>query len=110
PVTVTAEVLQPAVAAVTHGLSLLHPTLAAPPGSWGEGFESREPLSEPLTPREIEVLGELALGLSNKAIAQRLMISEHTVKFHISALLGKLGAASRTEAVAVGLRQGLIML
>jgi DNA-binding NarL/FixJ family response regulator len=69
-----------------------------------------EELLEPLTPREQEVLRMLALGLANKEIAARLNISEHTVKFHVAAILGKLGAASRTEAVAKGIRHGLILL
>jgi NarL family two-component system response regulator YdfI len=63
-----------------------------------------------LTPREIEVLGMIAAGLANKEIAYRLGISEHTVKFHVSSLLGKLGAGSRAEAVGAGIRQGIIML
>ena len=63
-----------------------------------------------LTPREIEVLSMLAEGLGNKAIAWRLDISEHTVKFHVGSILAKLNAASRTEAVTLGIRQGLIML
>jgi len=65
---------------------------------------------QPLTPREIEVLGMLAEGLGNKTIAWRLGISEHTVKFHIASLFTKLNASSRTEAVTLGIRQGLIML
>ncbi len=69
-----------------------------------------EELLEPLTPREHEVLRMLALGLANKEIASRLNISEHTVKFHVAAILGKLGAASRTEAVALGIRHGLVLL
>jgi len=69
-----------------------------------------EELLEPLTPREQEVLRMLALGLANKEIAARLSISEHTVKFHVAAILGKLGASSRTEAVALGIRHGLILL
>jgi len=68
-----------------------------------------EPL-EQLTPRESEVLRLLADGLGNKEIAVKLSISEHTIKFHIHSLLGKLGAASRTEAVTRGLRSGLIEL
>jgi DNA-binding NarL/FixJ family response regulator len=63
-----------------------------------------------LTPREIEVLGMLAEGLGNKTIAWRLGISEHTVKFHVGSILAKLNASSRTEAVTLGIRQGLIML
>jgi two-component system, NarL family, response regulator YdfI len=67
-------------------------------------------LAEPLTPREVEVLAMLAEGQSNKAIAHRLGISEHTVKFHVTSIMGKLDAGSRTEAVTQGIRQGLIML
>jgi len=65
---------------------------------------------DPLTTRESEVLGLLADGLGNKEIAARLSISEHTIKFHIRSILGKLGASSRTEAVSRGLRIGLIEL
>ena len=72
--------------------------------------EGSEALIEALTPREIEVLRLLAAGLGNKEIASRLAISEHTVKFHVSSIMGKLGAASRTEAVTLGIRHGLIMI
>ncbi len=65
---------------------------------------------EKLTHREVEVLGMLAEGLGNKMIAYRLGISEHTVKFHVGSIFGKLGASSRTEAVTLGIRQGLIMI
>lgn len=65
---------------------------------------------EPLTARELEILGLLAAGDSNKTIAARLSISVHTVKFHISSILAKLGVASRTEAVALGLRLGIVLL
>jgi DNA-binding NarL/FixJ family response regulator len=70
----------------------------------------REPASEPLTPRELEVLQLLSDGLSNKAIADRLGISEHTAKFHVNAILGKLGAQGRTDAVVRGARLGLVVL
>lgn len=63
-----------------------------------------------LSPREIEVLRMIAEGLGNKAIAYRLHISEHTVKFHVASIMTKLGAASRTEAVAEGFRRGVILL
>jgi DNA-binding NarL/FixJ family response regulator len=62
---------------------------------------------ESLTPREMETLEMLAEGLSNKQIAARLHISEHTAKFHVNSILGKLGAGTRTEAVMRGLRSGL---
>ena len=68
------------------------------------------PLEEHLTPRELEVLDVLAQGLSNRAIAARLQISEHTVKFHISSIFAKLGAENRTDAVRLGVRRGLITL
>jgi two-component system, NarL family, response regulator YdfI len=67
-------------------------------------------LTEPLTPREREVLRLLASGLGNKEIAAKLKISEHTAKFHVASILGKLGAASRAEAVSIGMRNGLILL
>ena len=63
-----------------------------------------------LTPRELEILACLGEGLSNKAAARRLGISAHTVKFHLEAVFAKLGATSRTDAVARGLRGGLIVL
>jgi NarL family two-component system response regulator YdfI len=65
---------------------------------------------EPLTPREIQVLELLAEGLPNKAIADRLHISDQTVKFHVSSISGKLGAANRTDAVRRAVRRGLITL
>ena len=67
-------------------------------------------IEEPLTPREVQVLGLLADGLANKAIADRLGISDQTVKFHVAAILGKLGVANRTEAVRVAVRRGLIAM
>ncbi|HEY3839914.1 MAG TPA: response regulator transcription factor [Bryobacteraceae bacterium] len=69
-----------------------------------------ESLDDPLTPRELEVLAMLAEGLSNKLLAYRLGISEHTVKFHITSILTKLQAGSRTDAVMQGIRRGLIMM
>jgi len=66
--------------------------------------------AEPLTPREVEVLALLAEGAGNKQIADRLEVSEHTVKFHVSSILGKLGAASRTEAVTEGIRRGYVLV
>jgi DNA-binding NarL/FixJ family response regulator len=71
--------------------------------------DSLSPL-EPLSPRELDVLRGLAEGLANKQLARSLGISEHTVKFHINAILGKLRAQSRTEAVVRATRAGLILL
>jgi two-component system, NarL family, response regulator YdfI len=71
-------------------------------------LEVESELSEEITSRETEVLRMLAEGLVNKDIAARLGISEHTVKFHISSILDKLGASTRTEAVTLGIRRGLI--
>jgi DNA-binding NarL/FixJ family response regulator len=67
-------------------------------------------IPEPLTPREIQVLELLAEGLANKAIAERLGISDQTVKFHVASIYGKLGAANRTDAVRRAVRRGLITL
>lgn len=69
-----------------------------------------EPLVDPLTPREIEVLQLLAEGLSNKEIGGRLGISESTAKFHVNAILGKIGAQGRTDAVVRAVRMGLVLL
>jgi DNA-binding NarL/FixJ family response regulator len=69
-----------------------------------------EVMNDPLTPRELEVLAMLAEGLSNKLLSYRLGISEHTVKFHVTSILTKLQAGSRTDAVMQGIRRGLIMM
>jgi len=66
--------------------------------------------NESLTPRELDVLNLLALGLPNKGIADRLGISDQTVKFHVASIIGKLGASNRTEAVRLAVRRGLIDL
>ena len=73
-------------------------------------FDQPDELIESLTPRESEVLQLLAQGMPNKQIALELAISEHTVKYHVNAILGKLGAQSRTEAVVRATRAGLILL
>jgi NarL family two-component system response regulator YdfI len=108
----TASEIEAAVEATAAGLVVLHhdavesllPMLSFAPRAL--------PLlpQQALTPREIEVLSMLAEGLGNKTIAWRLNISEHTVKFHVGSILSKLNASSRTEAVTLGIRQGLIML
>lgn len=97
-----------ALSAVAQGLVTIDPTLTGALLSTGEA--DRVALAEALTPRELEVLQLLAEGLPNKTIAHQLNISEHTVKFHVNAILGKLGAQSRTEAVVRATRLGLILL
>lgn len=81
-------------------------------GRWLTGadpeFDPESSLVETLTPRELQVLRMLADGLGNKQIAGQLGISDHTAKFHVSQILAKLGAATRTEAVAIGMRRGLV--
>lgn len=113
PRSASAEEILPAIEAAATGLVVLHPDaidslLTFLPTS-ERVVEATTPL-QALTSREIEVLGMLAEGLGNKAIAKRLGISEHTVKFHVSSIFSKLNASSRTEAVTLGARQGLIML
>jgi DNA-binding NarL/FixJ family response regulator len=72
--------------------------------------ELESALVEPLTARELEVIGLVALGLSNKSVAARLGISDQTVKFHVASIYGKLGATNRTDAARRALRLGLIAL
>lgn len=98
PPDVSALRLDAALRAVAVGLIVRAPAAA-------DGFGPARAL---LTPRELEILGCLGDGLSNKAVARRLGISQHTVKFHLEAVFAKLGVASRAEAVAKGLRSGLI--
>ena len=99
-----------AINAVYDGLVLLNTAtaerLAAVYGD--QPLEDEDEVSEEITSRETEVLRMLAEGLANKEIGARLGISEHTVKFHISSILDKLGASTRTEAVTLGIRRGLI--
>jgi DNA-binding NarL/FixJ family response regulator len=102
-----AEQIVSALDAVSKGLVVLHPLEV---GAARPARNEQVELIEPLTPREREVLQMLAGGLSNKEIAARMKISEHTAKFHVAQILGKLGASSRTEAVAIGMRVGLVLL
>jgi DNA-binding NarL/FixJ family response regulator len=112
PRSATANEITASVVAAAAGLLVLHPDFAEDLFPRNESATRTLPSSpmQALTPREIEVLGMLALGLGNKTIAKRLGISEHTVKFHISSIFQKLNASSRTEAVTLGARLGLIML
>jgi DNA-binding NarL/FixJ family response regulator len=109
---VSSDELAAAICAVGEGLWVGAPGLVrglVRPAGRGDG-SNEEPLIEPLTAREKEVLQLMAEGLANKQIALRLAISEHTVKFHLSSLYAKLNAAGRTEAVKRGLGLGLISL
>ena len=112
PTDVTADELIVTVEAISAGLIVLHPDLSdallheLPPSSGSE--LPPDLVDTPLTPRELELLQLLATGLGNKAIARQMNISEHTVKFHISSIFCKLNASSRTEAVMLGMRLGLI--
>jgi DNA-binding NarL/FixJ family response regulator len=103
--------------AVGHGLVVLDrglarglassATLAPAPGGASGPVDAHE---GPLTTRELEVLQLLAEGLPNKIIAAQLRVSEHTAKFHVASIMTKLGAASRTEAVTLAARRGLLLL
>ena len=111
PGDISPDQLVAALQAAASGLFVLHPSHAneaLPAGS--ASTRALDELAESLTRRELEVLQMLAAGLSNKEIAVRLGISEHTVKFHVASILGKLGATSRTEAVSLGIRRGLVLL
>lgn len=102
-----APALVAALRAAHAGLVVVEPSLSDVLASRSR---EAEPLIEDLTPRELEVLGLVADGLTNRAIAQRLGISENTVKFHLNAILGKLGAQSRTDAIVRATRLGIIAL
>ncbi|MDQ3856626.1 MAG: response regulator transcription factor [Chloroflexota bacterium] len=101
-----------AVRTVAQGLAVLEPSLVRSIATSAPAphAEPRELGEESLSPRELEVLQLLAAGLPNKTIAVQLNISEHTAKFHVSSVLAKLGAASRTEAVTLAARRGLLLL
>jgi DNA-binding NarL/FixJ family response regulator len=109
PLEASSEQIEAAIQAIAAGLSVGMPSLLnLPLGDTPMGMEMQ--LIDPLTDREMEVLQLLAQGLANKQIAVKLSISEHTVKFHVSSIYTKLGAANRTEAVRMGVRRGLILL
>lgn len=113
PVEATIAELQAAVMAVVQGFVVLPIALSeqfSEPRAVVVGTLNLSSPDEALTNREREVLELVSQGLSNKLIARRLQISEHTVKFHISAISTKLGASSRTDAVSRGVRRGLITL
>ncbi len=115
PMTVSADQFSDAIAAILNGLVVFHPDISAVSFAENNRYSATskyaaDALLEPLTPREIQVLNQLANGLTNREIAKTLNISEHTVKFHIGAIFSKLTVSSRTAAVAMGVRHGLVML
>ena len=122
PIWADAREIQAAVEAAGASLLVLHPDIAGHLSM----LSGEEPLpdttpqipardasaspGQPLSPREAEILNLVASGLGNKEIAWRLKISEHTVKFHVRSIFNKLNASGRAEAVAIGVRRGLIIL
>jgi two-component system, NarL family, nitrate/nitrite response regulator NarL len=114
PRNVDGERLAAALRAAVQGLVVLDDSFAAAVLGGVSGVRDAPPaaqdLPESLTPREAEVLQLLSQGLANKSIAQRLGISDHTVKFHVNAILGKLGVQSRGEAIVQAVRLGLVAL
>lgn len=115
---VSAREIANAIRAAHSGIIVLHSQVAA---ALLQNRRAREmerdetntnanDLIEPLSERELDVLRLMTRGMANKQIAAELFITEHTVKFHIRAILGKLGAANRTEAVTLGLQNGLVNL
>jgi len=112
PSGISASELVAALRAVTSGLIVLHPSIVAaiPHVAVSTSRSTPEEWIEPLTKREKEVLQMLAAGLGNKEIAAKLNISDHTAKFHVGSILGKLGVSTRAEAVAMGIRRGLVLL
>ena len=110
PAELEPEQFTAALDAVSRGLIVLHPSEVASTRSARVPAADFAEAVEALTPRERDVLQMLAQGLGNKEIATRLGISEHTAKFHVASILGKLGASTRTEAVSIAMRRGLILL
>ncbi|HEV2396146.1 MAG TPA: response regulator transcription factor [Candidatus Sulfotelmatobacter sp.] len=101
----SAQQIRAAAMAVAAGLQIARTNSPAPAEN-----ETELAFVEPLTDRELRVLNLLADGLSNPQIARHLSISRNTVKFHVGSIIAKLGATSRTEAVTIGVKRGLIIL
>lgn len=109
PLNASAAEIVAAVIAAASDLTVLTQAQARSLFRNGAAIRPERPdLIEALTPRELQVLRMLADGLGNKEIAANLGISDHTAKFHVTQILGKLGAVSRAEAVAIGIRRGLV--
>lgn len=99
-----------ATMSAARALGISAEALLLGPGPGGTHDDADGPVLEPLTPRETEVLELVAEGLPNKAIAERLGISDQTVKFHVASICGKLGANNRTDAVRRAVERGLVTL
>jgi DNA-binding NarL/FixJ family response regulator len=110
PFDVTAHQLIAAIAATVAGFAVTLPQSSDEASDQILSLYAEPDESEHLTPREIEVLRLMAIGHGNKQIAAQLKVSEHTAKFHVSSVLGKLGAHSRTEAVTIGITRGLVAI
>jgi len=108
----TEDELLAAIHALAEGLIVAAPSLLTGFNIAAQSLslDVLDPLEEPLTTRELEVLQLIAQGLANKQIALQLDISEHTVKFHLSSIYTKLEVTNRTEAVNIGVRRGLVTL
>jgi DNA-binding CsgD family transcriptional regulator len=92
-----------AISATVAGFAVTLPSLSIRP-------LDAMPMTEDLTAREVEVLRLMARGRTNKQLAVQLKISQHTAKFHVSSVLAKLGARTRTEAVTIGMTRGLVAI
>jgi DNA-binding NarL/FixJ family response regulator len=112
PPSVDGELLRAAIRMVAAGFTVLGPNDAGSPnGAWASDHSAApDRAAVALTARETEVLALLARGASNKLLARELDISVHTAKFHVASVLAKLGARNRSDAVAIGIRHGLILL
>jgi DNA-binding NarL/FixJ family response regulator len=115
PLKVTSDQLLAAIQATVAGLAVALEPFGQTEDPYtasnrADGIRVAGRLAEHLTARETVVLRLMALGLGNKEIASRLDISEHTAKFHVSSILAKLGASSRTEAVTIGMTRGLVAI
>ena len=116
PSVITTHQLVAAIAATAAGFAVTLPQPSSPRGDEIHGIRpdpsnpAQLSLAEHLTAREVEVLRLVALGHGNKEVAAQLNVSEHTVKFHVSSVLAKLGARSRTEAVTIGILRGLVAI
>jgi NarL family two-component system response regulator YdfI len=116
PLVIATHQLVAAIAATVAGFAVTLPRPSSPAGDAIHGIRpelgnlAQLSPAEHLTAREVEVLRLVALGQGNKEVAAQLNVSEHTVKFHVSSVLAKLGARSRTEAVTIGILRGLVAI